>query len=561
MGLGMAGLACKNDKIPTLGTRISDIQPKELFVSPKGDVLVTLLDAATPVEKKAPRDVSVGSLAVVQVKGGESRVVGSGVTSMPGAFHFNRSGTHLAFLANYSFGNGTGELRLAALQGGEPETLSNNVSFYAFSSDGSNLVWLSEGRLFVRSTEKGEVSQIASDAYTAELGPADSPAEGLVLIKRSARSDGALLVYNLGDKSLKAIAHGVTAFGFSPDGSALAFQGSGLLEAEDVLMHSPFEPSTFERENKPGLYLAAVGKEPIRVAQGASDFVFSPVSATLAYITPPGAGAANGDLHVATLDGESRRVAPRVARMLYGPDGTLALLGAFDGGSGLGTLGLWTLENELIEVSRNVKLFAFSPQGKHITYSYVGDFGAGYSIGLGTRPVAAPREQESRKVDSGVFGWAVSPDDRFLTYKARCEYRARSCDLFVLPLDQELEESPEPAEPQNTQAAEKSKESPYAVLGPRITANPHALKVAEKIAAFDYVGKGQTLAFIQSRPADRTKVRMIYSLGIVPVSGGPIKLLDDGLAGDFVTVGSQKNELAYAVNAAGRKGIHVVQAK
>jgi len=86
----------------------------------------------------APDDPALGRDAGAQVvdAGDQPRVLGGGVTSLPGAMQFSSTGSHLAFLSGYAFAQGVGELRLAKLSSGETETLGDGVTFYAFSSDG-----------------------------------------------------------------------------------------------------------------------------------------------------------------------------------------------------------------------------------------------------------------------------------------------------------------------------------------------------------------------------------------------------------------------------------------
>lgn len=526
VALTVAG--CRSDRLPTLGTRVVDSDAGEVFVSPDGRTLVTLLEPAMSPEKNAPRDVVVGALAMVPSDGGPPRILGGGVTSLPGALQFSSTGSHLAFLSGWAFSRGVGELRLTKLDGGETETLGDGVSFYAFSTDGKRIVWITDGDLFVRATAGGEVQRVASGIYTAQLGPSGTPAANRALLRRSARVDGGLLSYDFDTGALEGVAHGVTAFGFSPDGTAFAFQGSGLLDAKEVAPYSPLSPRREGRTEAPGFYLAALNEKPKRISEvGAADFKFSPTGGRVAFVTPPRDGNATGNLHVARLNGEVKKIADRVSRFFFAETGALALLGAFDGGSGLGTLGLLREDGELVEVSRNVKLFAFSPKGKHIVYSYVGDFGAGFGIGLGTRPVDAPKEEKSRLVDSGVFGWTVDANEQIIAYKSFCESRARSCDLFVARLGDDSE----------------------------------PLKIADKVAAFDFVDEGRSMAIIQSRRADKRTARDIFSLGLIPTTGGTVKVLDDGLVGDFVLAGANRNRLAYVVDATNRTGLYVVDAK
>src|SRR5205823_9325620 len=66
-----------------------------------------LLDAAHPDEPGVPDDLVAGDLWL------DDRKIGSGVSSVDGAYSFSPDGSELAFLAAWNFRRGEGELRVA----------------------------------------------------------------------------------------------------------------------------------------------------------------------------------------------------------------------------------------------------------------------------------------------------------------------------------------------------------------------------------------------------------------------------------------------------------------
>jgi len=519
---------CKSHKPPG-GTPIVRGAARELFLSPDGRVVATLVDAGPPAETAAPRDVLVGGLVLAPVDGSApSRLAGGGVTNLPGSLLFSPGGDRIGFLSAWSFARASGDLRVAATAGGEARQVASDVTFFTFSGAGEQIAWVSAGELFVAPSAGGEPKSIARGVSMAEFGPAGTPAASRLLVKRHARSGGALLLHDLDAARTTAIAHGTASFGFAPDGAAFGFQAAGLLRPDQIGGEGPLGGARFELAANPGFHLVRGSEAPRRVtAEGASEFRFLP-GGRLALLTLPQPGATTGDLLVADGEAAARRAAPRVARIAAAADGTLAVLGAYDDRSHLGTLGLLRPDGRLSEVARNVKDFALTPKKRWLLFSQTTNIDGHQAMVLATFPVAAAEGTKPRVVDSGVFGYVADRDEKRLAFKARCMDEARACSLFVTDLE----------------------------------GGARPVSVAARVAAFEFLPDGSDILVVTSRRAGKSTGKLVYTLGLVPAASpaqhAEVVPLDDVVGGDFVFGGPDGRRVAYTVNDAERPGVYVL---
>lgn len=541
--VALAGCA-KKDLAPRIsGERIAQGAPVQVYASPDGAWAAALVEAAPAKEQGAPQDLLLGALVAAPVTGGEARRLGGGVSNLPGHVLFSKNGLWLGFLAGYSVRKGTGELRLAR-KAGEAEAIAPNVSFFTFNSAGT-LAYVADGELFVRAVN-GETTSVTTGVSMAEFldgelstRPGAAPL-GRLLVKRRAQTGGALLSYDLATKKLTAIARGVGGFTCSPDGSVCAFDAQGPLAAGDLEPESPFAPKQ-RGPAEPGLYVTEeLG--PAKKVSGdiPSEIRFSPNYLRLAYVTQPKGSANAGDLWIMDRPNAPKVVQQKIQNFQFSPDGSLAVLGAFDS---TGTAKLYLLDataTQPFEVAKNVKVlpqspraYGFSPQGKWLLFHQVQVLGGHYTMVLGAWKIGQPRDQAPRWIDTGAFGYVMNADERRLAYKARCIDQGRACGLFV----QDLETPP-----------------PGALAAEGM---PGVAPVVSRVAAFEWVPGDDLLAIITSRRGPKLSGQLLFALGVVaPQPNATVRLLDDQISGDFAFAGPDRRTLVYAVSEKDREGLY-----
>jgi hypothetical protein len=204
------------------GQLIVPAKARELWAAPNGNAVATLADAAPSGTPGAPADLVLGRLLLAGIGGGPVRALGSGVSNLPGSVLYSKDGLWIGYVADYGVKQATGELRVAKVAGSDPEVLGKGVSFFSFSPKSDAIAWVADGTLSVRTLADGQMREVGKGVSVVEFGPAGTPAEGKLLIKRTVRVDGALLTYDIAAGKLAAVARGVGASGWSPDGDAIA---------------------------------------------------------------------------------------------------------------------------------------------------------------------------------------------------------------------------------------------------------------------------------------------------------------------------------------------------
>ncbi len=516
--------ACTHHAPRVRGTTLISGKASEIWVAPGGRVVATLVGAESSGVTGAPAGLHLGSLTVVDVAGGTPRRLGGGVSNLPGSLLYSSDGKVLGFIAEYDVKSASGELRLVPTAGGTVQTIADGVTFFGFSPHGDQLAYISNGDLYLR-PPAGPSRRIASNVFLFQFGPKDTLAEDTLLIHRSYETDGALLSYDLKTAKLTAIAQGVQVFHWSPAGDALAFNAQGLLAPTDTQ-----GPSVFGDKKRgpraPGLYVRWQGAAPVRVTETmAQDFKLSPVGGRIAYATPPGFST-TGDLWVAGRHAQPKKVAEKVEKFQFGRDGSLAVLGAWVQSAEAGTLGLLPPTGPLLEVARSVRQVFVTPHGRQMLYLHGIKQGHGWALELADRPFGVARTVEPREIDTAISGYAFDASETHLAYKAHC-MDSDTCELFVVDLTR-------PGRP---------------------------VKLADSVAAFQYVPKANELAVIASREAGHLTGRMLYSLTLMPLtvpSGSAtasMAVLDDDMTGEFAFAGPNKREVVYLVDEKGREGL------
>lgn len=525
----LALAACHEPPAPRVqGSLLLPGNARELWLSPDGTQVATLLDASPSKTPGAPADIVFGTLVIRPVANGAVRTLGAKVANLPGSVVFSSDGRFVAYLAEHDLSSASGELKVAKREGGEPESLGKGTTSFTFSPSGDLLAWVANGVLSVRDPGGGEATVVAQGVSSAQFGARGTAAQNKLLVKRSVRTDGALLAWSSETRKLEAIARGVSAFVWAAGGDAVAFQADGLLAPGAIEPASKFEK--VKGDDGGGLYFKADGAKAVKVSsEGAAEFKFAPKGRRLAFTTPS-VGGTPGDLYVADGEATPVKVASRVAQFVFAPDGSLALLGAYDRSGSAGTLGVLPPEGKLFEVARSVRQFTLTPKGRQLVFVHGVVKNTTYTLGLSVRSMSAPADEKPRELDVGIGGYAVDEAEKKLAYKAHCIDEGRTCSLYVADLE--------------------AKTAP--------------VLLAARVGAFEFVPGGAGLAVITSRPAQKLSGNLFLSLATVPLEvpagarTAPVTVLDDRVAGDFQFAGTDRRSLVYVIDEPGRAGLGLV---
>jgi dipeptidyl aminopeptidase/acylaminoacyl peptidase len=384
----------------------------------QGQSVAFLMGAAHPDDRSVPQDLYAGDLYAGPISG-EARRVGAGVSSQPGAFAFSPDGSQIAFLAQWRYRAGGGELWVAKSDGGAPEQLSPEARSFAWSSAGQ-LAWVAEGKLGIRGAQPIALAGLQNISW--------SPDGKRLAARASASSGGKLWLVENG--AAREISSGTSDFSFASDG-ALAALG----------------PPPGKGGDRPLLVLENGASSPKEIAR-ATAFQFSPDGKDLAILsTDKQPGEGTGDLYkVSRSGGASVLVAAKVNDWRWASNappfglrtspgdpappasGELLCLAKYDLRARAGTLTVGTSDKPR-EIAQRVQ--AFTVFGRKLLYLVQAPQKGDYKIELWGVDLSS--RNAPRKIDEGVYGWDMAGDT--LLYKARCAGGPRSCSLLRVPFD------------------------------------------------------------------------------------------------------------------------------
>jgi hypothetical protein len=397
-----------------LGRPVVEGPVRALRASADGAWLAFLRDCADVKGQYLPPQTANCELGIVPAAGGDVRRIARAVTTLPHGFGWAPAGNVLAALGDYDYLAGAGTLYVAR-GGAEPARIADGVTFTGFVPGGERVAAIAGGRLLWVNPGEGPAWLPGADGLSSfELVGGDAAPRGgapAALVRRAVRSGGTLLAVRAGSEPPARVAEGTGEYAFAPGGAAYAF--------------------TAQAGNGYDLMLST-GGAPARVARQVHAFAFSRDGAALAYVAGAEPGR-QGDLHVAPLGkpgalcgrevGEFRWAAraPRLAWLeRYDPRVRAGELGA--GGPGLAPR----------TFAANVSEFELSADGAHVAMMQHSTRG-GYSVDLALAHLGAPKGTPAEVVAQGVFGFAFSPDARWLYYRTRCTRNGEACDLERVP--------------------------------------------------------------------------------------------------------------------------------
>jgi hypothetical protein len=355
----------------------------------KDGAVAFLLDAGRPAEEAVPDDLLAGDLWL------DDRKVGSGVSTQDGSYAFSPAGSDLAWLGRWRFRDGEGELWVAG-RGVAPRQMAKAARAFAWSSRGE-LAWVGRDQVGV-----GERTL----ALPGVQAVAWSPDGKRVGVRASAAAGGKLWVVDATTAQAREIAVATSDFAFAPDG-ALAALG----------------PPPPKGGDRPLLI------EGARAAT-ATAFAFSPDGRQIAiFSTEKQPGESTGELFRIPRSGGARvPVASRVTDFRWGTGGDLFSLARYDLRARAGALTVLPAGGgPAQEIAQRVQSFTIF--GRRILYVVQAPQKGDFRLELWGVNLAEPRPLP-RKIDEGVYGWALSPDGATLHYKARCAGGPRSCSLL-----------------------------------------------------------------------------------------------------------------------------------
>jgi hypothetical protein len=166
--------------------------------------------------------------------------------------------------------------------------------------------------------------------------------------------------------------------------------------------------------------------------------------------------------------------------------------------------------------------FDIAADGKHVAFLQHTTRG-GYSVDLGLAQLDA-KDAAPASVAQGVFGFAFSPDARWLYYRTRCTRNAEACDLERVPAD-----------------------------GLAAGAKPEA--IAQGIKSFELDPRDPGRLLVTWQRSD------MAALDVAVWSGGQLVSVDTRvLPGSAQLLSPDSRRIAYAVVEPKRAGVYVAEA-
>ena len=366
----------------------------------------------------------VGEGWLVPTGGGSPVRLGEGLSNMA-PVQFTADSRHVLFLGGYNPAAAQGVLFVLPLgqavpaageKPPEPLRLGDAVSYVVPSKDGRSVAFVDGGALKVGPLPQGPFREVAPDVSTAAFTP-----DGKTLaFRRRASAGGALsLVAVEGEGAPRKLADGAGWYELSPDSRHVAYQvQTNAQRALYDLMVAPVAAPTGK---------AAAAAKPKAAGTNVRAFRFSPDGKWLARVEEFSAETETGALVLGPAEGgPGRTLGKRAQDLTFAPDSrALAFLDNFDSNTKVGRLTHVALPDGAPRVVRTrVPTFIFGKDAQRL--AFVARVPPDASVDLFTWKVG---DEGPTPVDKGVFGYAFTPDDRFLVYRTRCIREGRACEL------------------------------------------------------------------------------------------------------------------------------------
>jgi hypothetical protein len=418
-------LACSRPggagEAPSLGKLLHPGNVRALAPSPDGSHLA-LLDGCADVKATfLPPGTGRCDLRVVSAAGGAAAKVASGVMTLPAGLAWRPDGKALVAMADHDLAAGVATLVL--WEGGAARSLADGVTFHGFGPHGE-LGFVAGGKLSVMLPSDAAPRAVPGGDRIAsfDLSPLEFPkcgyldgAQVRLVARRVQAAGGGLLYAGCTLDKLSPLEQGqVGDYGFARAGSSLAYtvlgkEGSSLRVLETVeTLHS-----------------AELGK-------GAQSFAFGPDGRTVAFVADAAPGR-QGNLHVGRIGAKDTVLARDVGEFRWALSAPrLVWLEKYDPRVRAGTLGTGGPDLRPRMLASNVSDLELTSDGRHVAYLQHTTRG-GYSVDLALAQLDPAAASTTAAVAAGAFGFAFSPDDRWLYYRTRCVRNGDACDLERIP--------------------------------------------------------------------------------------------------------------------------------
>jgi hypothetical protein len=463
-----------------------------------------------------PPQTASCDLRVVASAGGEARRLAGAVSTLPHAVAWSPAAPALAALAEYELPTASGAL--VRWEGGEPATIARGVTFHGHGARGE-LGWIAGGRLAVLLPGEAAPREVrgADGLASFDLSPVDAGACGpgappvRLVARRAYAAGGQLLAAGCDLAEARPLERGqVGEYGFARAAPQLAYTVNGKDGAELRLVSTS-------------------GAAPARtLGRGAQAFAFAPAGGAIAFVADAAPGL-QGNLRLAEPGGPAALLAREVGEFRWAREAPrLVWLERYDPRVRAGTLGVGGPGLAPRTLAPNVSDFDLSPDGRHVAFLQHTTRG-GYSVDLGLAHLDAPAAAGAAAgaappaVAHGVFGFAFSPDGRWLYYRTRCVRNAEACDLERVPA---------------------------AGLAP--AGKPEAIAAGVKSFEFDPREPGRLLVTWQRKD--------MVALDVGVWEGGRLTSVDTAvLPGSARFLGPDSRRVAYVVVHPKRQGVYVAE--
>lgn len=402
-----------------LGRSVAEGPARAVLPSPDGAHLAFVADPRPGKELgqgSVPENVWMGTGKVVSSAGGAPVILGSGVSTLPGAMMFDSSGSRLLALTDFQFKSQAGTLVIADLKSGEVQKLAPATTFFGFSPDGKRFGYVAQETLYLGPSDLSTPAVSLGSAATFEF----SPDGGKVLFRRKLAKDGSLLLADMPAPGATAVeprvlAKAVADYDWSPTGDRVAFTsrvpgGGGGAD----------------------LFVAPLAGEPKKLGQGVPSFAFSSDGAHLGFITGVDLNKQFGDLMLLAAGADApAKLGERVNEWAFGPGGKhVAWIEKYEPTGRIGTLAYAAVAVKPVpkQLGDEVASFLWSRTGTFLAYLQR-TLRPAFSVDLFVERVGGEAPQ---KVASGVFGYDFGKNDETLLFRHNCVREGRACDLSML---------------------------------------------------------------------------------------------------------------------------------
>ena len=403
-----SAVACKKSES---GRQVAAGLARDILVAPGGGSVSFLQGAKHPADRAVPEDLLVGDLLLASTGGsGKAAFLGAGVTTLASARAFSPGGEWFAFLAQWRFREGEGELWLADASGAKRK-IADGVSAMGWAPSGSLLAFVSGSRLLLldASKEPPAPSLALDGIQTFAWAPASNRLAG----RGPAAAGGRIELLEVGTGRLREVAKASSDFAFGDDGALYVLGLPGPKGGDRALaVVEAFDASP--REIGRATSFAASGRDVVLLS------------------TERRPGEAYGVLLRASRGARgAEQLGDRVSDFRLSSRGEVVFLARYDARARAGALMTAARGSAPREVAQRVQ--SFTLQRDRVLYVAQAPQKGDFRVELWTLPLdgsAAPR-----KVDEGVYGYQLTPDGKDLLWKARCAGSARSCSLFQASAD------------------------------------------------------------------------------------------------------------------------------